>query len=75
MSVFNSGIDLSSKLKFINQPSVSLVSETCLIWVSSGIALWVMTLIKPILGIKIYNHLPLIDENFNQESLELLKVQ
>ncbi|WP_293144430.1 hypothetical protein [Okeania sp. SIO3I5] len=39
----------------------------------SGIYLWVLTLIKPILGIEIYNHLLLIDENFNQESSALGK--
>ncbi|NEQ41446.1 MAG: hypothetical protein F6K40_36740 [Okeania sp. SIO3I5] len=73
MSVLKSGIDLFSKLKFIHQPSALLISETCFMLPPSGIYLWVLTLIKPILGIEIYNHLLLIDENFNQESSALGK--
>ncbi|RQH19438.1 hypothetical protein D5R40_32470, partial [Okeania hirsuta] len=49
------------------------VSEICLILLPSGIVLWFLTLIKPILGIEIYNNLLLIDENFNQESSALGK--
>ncbi len=58
----------------MHQPSALLISETCFILPPLGIGLWVLTLITPTLGIEIYNHLLLIDENFNQESSALLKV-